>query len=138
MDPKEANAKWGIPTSAIIGMAIVESGYGTTRIAVNANNLLGIKVWVTSPSHGWQLKGQPDENNGTVPVLANYGKDRIIYDEKKFKDIQGHWAKKEIEFLAENGWISGHTDGTFKPDNNLTRAQAAQIISNLSFLLFYI
>ena len=31
---KEANAKWGIPASAIIGMAVVESGYGTTRIAV--------------------------------------------------------------------------------------------------------
>ena len=43
---EEANAKWGIPASAIIGMAAVESGYGTTRIAVNANNIFGIKIWV--------------------------------------------------------------------------------------------
>ena len=100
---KEANAKWGIPTSAIIGMAIVESGYGTTRIAVNANNLFGIKVWMTNPSHGWQLKGQPDENNGTVPVLADYGTDRIIYDEAKRVD---NWyrmfanRKEAVNYLA--------------------------------------
>ena len=38
----EANRKWGIPASVIIGMAILESGYGTTRIAINANNLFGL------------------------------------------------------------------------------------------------
>ncbi|MFC5604311.1 S-layer homology domain-containing protein [Sporosarcina koreensis] len=217
---KEANAKWGIPASAIIGMAIIESGYGTTRIATNANNIFGIKVWANNPSGGWQLKGQPDENNGTVPILANYGKDRLIYDESKrvdnwyrmfadykdavdylagtfllnqrygfaktnyennlkkgwsyeqaskqyiyeiavagynhlggdyyrnivcnvmtewdlykldektFKDVNGHWAQKEIEFLKDNGWINGYNDGTFKPNATLTRAETAKIISN--------
>ena len=36
---KDANQKWGIPSSAIIGMAIMESGFGTTRVALHANNI---------------------------------------------------------------------------------------------------
>lgn len=54
----KANEQWGIPASAIIGMAALESGYGTTRIAVNANNLFGVKVWGYNPKNAWQLKGQ--------------------------------------------------------------------------------
>ena len=52
------------------------------------------------------------------------------YDNKKFRDVIGHWAEKEIMFLAEKGWISGYLDGTFKPNKTITRAQAAKIISN--------
>ena len=54
----EANEKWGIPASAMIGMAILESGYGTTRIAIHANNFFGIKVWGYNPKNAWQLKVQ--------------------------------------------------------------------------------
>ena len=56
--------------------------------------------------------------------------DLYKHDENTFKDIRGHWAQQEIEFLAENGWINGYTDGTFKPNGKLTRAQASKIISN--------
>ena len=216
----EANEKWGIPASAMIGMAILESGYGTTRIAIHANNFFGIKVWGYNPKNAWQLKGQPDEDCEPVPVLVDYGYDRKIFDEskrrdnwyrkfnsakeaidylagnlllnsrygfaktnyeqrvkngwslekaakeylydiaeagynhlggeyyrnkvgkiiddwnltqydnKKFRDVIGHWAEKEIMFLAEKGWISGYSDGTYKPNRPITRAQAAKIISN--------
>ena len=74
----KANEKWGIPASAIIGMAIIESGYGTTRIAINANNIFGIKVWGYNPNNAWQLQGQPDEDYEAVPVLADYGEDRKV------------------------------------------------------------
>lgn len=82
----EANKKWGIPASAIIGMAILESGYGTTRIAVNANNIFGVKVWGYNPDFAWQLQGQPDEDYETIPVLADYGEDRKVYEESKRRD----------------------------------------------------
>ena len=55
----EAQKKWHVPASAIVAMAIKESGYGYTRIAVNANNLFGIKVYRRNPQGAWQLKGQP-------------------------------------------------------------------------------
>jgi flagellum-specific peptidoglycan hydrolase FlgJ len=76
-----ASSIYGIPASAIIGMACVEGGYGFTRSAYYANNIFGIKVWAQNPAKGWQLKGQPDENEGRVPVIASYGQDRRVFKE---------------------------------------------------------
>ena len=38
-------------------------------------------------------------------------------------DISGHWAEKVITQWQEKGLISGYEDGTFKPDNRVTRAE---------------
>ncbi|RDY71662.1 S-layer homology domain-containing protein, partial [Halobacillus trueperi] len=46
-----------------------------------------------------------------------------------FKDIQGHWAEDKINYLVENNLLSGYKDGTFQPDVNITRAEAATVIS---------
>lgn len=39
----EAEKKHGVPASAIAGMAILESGYGLTRLSMDANNIFGYK-----------------------------------------------------------------------------------------------
>lgn len=85
------SATYGIPASAIIGMACVEGGYGFTRSAYFANNIFGIKVWAQNPANGWQLKGQPDENEGRVPVIASFGKDRRLFNEAIRYD---NWYRK--------------------------------------------
>jgi competence protein ComEC len=36
-----------------------------------------------------------------------------------------HWAAKQIEVLTEKGVIVGYPDGTFKPDDNVSRAEFA-------------
>lgn len=46
-----------------------------------------------------------------------------------FKDIQGNWAKDYIESLAAKGVIAGFKDGTFHPNEPVTRAQFAAIIN---------
>ena len=46
-----------------------------------------------------------------------------------FSDIQGHWAQKNIELAASNGWISGDGDGTFRPDDYITRAETISMIN---------
>lgn len=38
-----------------------------------------------------------------------------------------HWAAKEIEILTEQGVIVGYPDGTFQPDENVTRAEFASM-----------
>ena len=43
-------------------------------------------------------------------------------------DIKGHWAEKHINRLINTGAISGYPDGSFKPDNNITRAEFATIL----------
>lgn len=40
-----------------------------------------------------------------------------------FSDIAGHWAEDEIASQAERGVVKGHEDGTFGPDEYVTRAQ---------------
>lgn len=48
-----------------------------------------------------------------------------------FSDIAGHWAEAEIGRAATLGWILGYTDGTFRPDNNITRAEAMTMINRV-------
>ena len=38
-----------------------------------------------------------------------------------------HWAAKQIEELTEKGVIVGYPDGTFKPDDNVSRAEFASM-----------
>jgi len=40
-------------------------------------------------------------------------------------DIEGHWAQNTIQEMTNKGLIGGYPDGTFKPDNNITRAEFA-------------
>ena len=46
-----------------------------------------------------------------------------------FNDIKNHWAKDIIEKWKDKGVISGYPDGTFKPDNPVTRAELAKILT---------
>jgi parallel beta-helix repeat protein len=47
-----------------------------------------------------------------------------------FKDVPaGYWAKAYIEALASNNIIAGFPDGSFKPNEPVTRAQFATIIN---------
>ena len=41
----------------------------------------------------------------------------------RFTDAAGHWASAEIEAGAQAGWISGYEDGSFRPENQVTRAE---------------
>lgn len=42
-----------------------------------------------------------------------------------FKDVKsGHWASEYIKTALDAGWMVGYTDGTFRPDNNITLEEA--------------
>ena len=43
-------------------------------------------------------------------------------------DISGHWAEKNITELAALGAVSGYPDGSFKPDNKITRSEFTVIL----------
>ncbi|WII37512.1 S-layer homology domain-containing protein [Paenibacillus thiaminolyticus] len=48
-----------------------------------------------------------------------------------FSDIAGHWAEKYIVSAANKGWIKGYPDGTFKPNQYITRAEAMAFINSM-------
>ena len=45
-----------------------------------------------------------------------------------FSDLAGHWAKAEVERLAEKGIVSGFPDNTFRPEQPVTRAEFVKLI----------
>ncbi len=62
-------------------------------------------------------------------IIARFAK--LDVNTKTFSDINGHWAQKSIELAAGNGWINGYEDGTFRPNNNITRAETFAMINRV-------
>ena len=56
-----------------------------------------------------------------VPSVANT---------TKYTDVaSNYWAVKEISVAKEIGWLNGYADGTFRGDNEITRAEAVTVIN---------
>lgn len=50
-----------------------------------------------------------------------------------FSDVPAdYWAAEQIGIAASLGWIGGYPDGTFQPENSLTRAEACSIIGRMT------
>ena len=61
--------------------------------------------------------------------LVNEGKELPKNPTTKFKDANNKWYSDEINFAVSKGFISGYSDGTFKPNQGITRAEFAQMIA---------
>lgn len=48
-----------------------------------------------------------------------------------FSDLSGHWARESVERAAALGWIDGYEDGSFRPDNRITRAEAMTMVNRV-------
>jgi uncharacterized repeat protein (TIGR02543 family) len=48
-----------------------------------------------------------------------------------FSDLNGNWATNEIYRAAGLGWVTGYPDGTFRPNQSITRAEAMSIINRV-------
>lgn len=64
-----------------------------------------------------------------ISVFANGTNSIKEADISSFNDISGHWAESTISKWADKGIILGYPDGTFKPDNPVTRAELSKILA---------
>lgn len=64
-----------------------------------------------------------------VAVICNAFK--LEEQESKFLDTQSHWAENQIVYASQNGWVNGYSDGTFHPDDSISRAEATVIVNRL-------
>lgn len=48
-----------------------------------------------------------------------------------FTDTSNHWAAESIRVAAKEGWVTGYKDGSFKPNQNITRAEVVTIINRM-------
>ena len=65
-------------------------------------------------------------------VIAARFSDGAADDYATFSDVSNdYWASKEIAKAAKLGWIKGYTDGTFRPTNNITRAEVMTLVNRV-------
>ncbi|MDO5480033.1 MAG: S-layer homology domain-containing protein, partial [Clostridia bacterium] len=87
------------------------------------------------------IAGYPDGTFGGEKGITRAEFVKILYvmlkledaqsSDETFSDINGHWGEKYIKGFVKEGYISGYPDGTFKPDNNITRAEIVTIINRI-------
>ncbi len=74
-----------------------------------------------------------------IDVYVHLNEDRHLTGEfavsdkatSSFIDIAYHWAEEEITAAASSGWIEGYSDGTFRPDEKITRAEFVTILARI-------
>lgn len=91
-----------------------------------------------------------DAKNNTVEIkeadnsrvfVINTEDENEVQDEKQeqyqidpkisYSDMENHWAKDDILLLASMGLLKGYPDGTFKPNNIITRAEFATLLTRV-------
>jgi hypothetical protein len=84
-----------------------------------------------------ELKDRNPTNNHFMRLSTNQNQnqDHVTVPNKtrdissgNFMDVSGHWAEKEIMYLLQEGIIGGYSDKTFRPNQTLTRYQAAAML----------
>lgn len=155
IDVRAAQAGWGSGVDVYVDNVKVSEGvlltddtnywkHNLTRVAVvnmkKGNHI--VKIEINGGSFFFDAVGVTPAN---IPLHAEEGtidEGKIVsreeFTEQKinpykktqtsFKDMENHWAKKEVIHLAEAGIIAGVGDDAFAPEESLTKGQAARLI----------
>jgi len=116
-----------------IGIEIAEvDGAEETAIKFIAQLIkaTGISIDKVVPHQRWSGKYCPRL------ILPHWDKfiKNVQEGQRKMKDIEGRWSEKEIKEAVQDGVFSGYPDGTFKPEEPLTREQAAVLYCRIKKL----
>jgi len=95
--------------------------------AVSTLSAMGI---VKGDSNGKFNPNAPITRAEFAAIAARFD-DKANSTTADFSDIVSHWAKNEISAASNNGWINGYPDGTFRPDNKITRAEAMTLVNRV-------
>ena len=102
--------------------AVVYDQQGLSSQTVDATPVV-TPVPVVTPSPVDTTTPPPtDQNPPTTPAAPT------PTPTPEFTDIANHWSKDLVVSMVEKGIIKGYEDNTFRPDNKITRAEAAAIL----------
>lgn len=72
-----------------------------------------------------------------VQILYNLEGQPRVTGSTSFSDVAGHWAIQAIQWASEEGIAAGDGDGTFRPNDSITREEFAQMLYNYSRYKWY-
>lgn len=146
LHPKDSNENWGIPENfqkptvsyTVSGGNSGGNNGGNSKPSLNTKDHYGYIIGYPVDYY----TGQPTTDQTKKPVRPEGKITRaefatiaarffdVTYNGKDlFPDISGHWAKDYINQAANKGFVNGYEDGTFKPDRNITRAEAVTLVN---------
>ena len=95
----------------------------------NAISTLSNAGIVTGYNDGTFRPNQPITRGEMAKIIANFA--NLNKGTKSFTDLSDHWSKTYVELAAGNGWIAGYPDGSFRPDQKITRAETVTMINRV-------
>ncbi|KUG02360.1 filamentous hemeagglutinin family outer membrane protein [hydrocarbon metagenome] len=111
----------------------------------SANNFPDVGLYRWSSKHigtltaAYVIEGYPDGTfrpgnyitRAELAAIASRFDELTPFEANSFSDIAGHWANKYINSAAQKGWVNGYPDGTFRPDQAITRAEFMTLVNNV-------
>lgn len=99
--------------------------------AVSVMSAMGI---LTGHTDGKFRPGATITRGELAAIAARFG--RLQGNEAirslSFSDIDGHWAYSDIIYATSIGWLDGYTDGSFRPDALITRAEFMALVNRMT------
>lgn len=94
---------------------------------------------ITTMTNGELMLGRPGGvfepsayiTRGEFAVVAAQFSNAQYSGPDLFSDISDHWARDYINRAANEGWIAGYPDGSFGPDDYITRAQVMALVNEV-------
>lgn len=128
--------------SAVFYRLLTENYKGSIYSLENNYKDVENKRWsnkhISTLSKGKIVEGYEDGNfrpgqnvtRAEVAVIASRF-DSLSSTKNNFSDVKGHWAEEYIGSASSKGWIKGYQDGSFRPDEYITRAEFVTLVNNV-------
>lgn len=126
--PEGAKEKPKTSFTEKITVTVSLEGIDTTKV-----NVKDLAVYRQRKDGSWEYVGgnvSPDGKSISFQT-ARTSVYAILNYRQTFNDISSHWAKSDIEFMAQRLVARGVTEDSFAPDSPLTRAQFAAFLVRL-------
>ena len=99
--------------------------------------LNGTEGWYRTIEGNTSAGAEGDQTGGGCVAQKARHKENVVgvcrpaYGKDEQTDYSGHWAEKSIRWALEKGLMRGYGNGTWKPDQPLTRAELAVVLQRL-------
>lgn len=125
------------PTSIVLSWAAASDNVGVIGYKVYADDKLVAEFNANEHTFIYDYILPGNTYTFTVKAIDAAGNESVINPKhlyktenpNTFKDVTGHWASGYIYYVAAKEIMNGYSDDTFKPENTITRVQAASIIT---------